>query len=267
MRSISFLNEFAFETRKGSQVLIYMFKCIGNILIMSKGRDKILGLIQQYCDLYKLCMIEYTTAYRMREWPESVHNAHSLYGSIKNARKFIRLLKWVEEIGLLQEKLQRKLNVALGLKVIRHCFGILYFFIDNFIWFVHMGIIDEGNWHHTIENVKDFISLVRYLFRIIIFLYTSHEKANEEDSLSCKLFNKRTTIKYNTYEHSTLSKIIKTRQKRRYHSIEMTINILRILMLLKSLKLPGTSLMSSIFKSICGIVSATFSLFKLLTRS
>lgn len=267
MRSTSFFNEFACETRKGSQILIYMFKCTGDILTMSKGRDKILGLIQQICDLYKLCMIEYTTAYRMREWPESVHNAHSLYGSIKNARKFLRLLKWVEEIGLLNEKLQREINFALGLKICRHGFGVLYFLIDNFIWTIHMGIVDEGNWHHTIENIKDFISLVRYLLRIVIFLYTSHEKANDEESYYCKLFNKRTVIKYNTFEHSTLGKLIKTRQKRRFHSIEMTINILRILMLAKSLKLPGTTLMSNIFKSICGIVSATFSLFKLLTRS
>jgi hypothetical protein len=36
-------------------------------------------------------------------------------------------------------------------------------------------------------------------------------------------------------------------------------------MLVKSLKLPGSKMMSNIFKSSCGIVSGTFSLFKLLT--
>ena len=266
MRSMSFLNDFACETKKGSQVLIHMFRSISDILILSKGRDKVLGIIQQICDMYKQCMLEYIKTYRLREWPESVQNAHSLYTSIKNARKFIRLLKWVEEIGLISDKIQRKLSIDLTLKIIRHAIGVCYFFIDNVIWFVHMGILEEGTLHHSIESAKDFMSLIRYFLRIVIFLFTSHSKANEEVTVCCKLFNSRSLIKLNTYEQTLLKKLIKTRQKRRFHSFEMIINILRILMLFKSLKLPGSKMMSNIFKSTCGIVSGTFSLFKLLTR-
>jgi hypothetical protein len=215
--------------------------------------------------MYKQCMLEYIKTYRLREWPESVQNAHSLYVSIKNARKFIRLLKWVEEVGHISDKMQRKLNIPMILKIVRHVIGFFYFFIDNVIWFVHMGILEKGSLHRIIESAKDFMSLIRYFLRIVIFLYTSHEKANEEEKLSCNLFNKRNMIKYDSYEFAVLDQLIKTRTKRRFHSFEMIINILRILMLVKSLKLPGSKMMSNIFKSSCGIVSGTFSLFKLLT--
>ena len=52
-----------------------MFSSLGKILSFSKGRDKFLGLIQHVSNLYKHCMIDYLSRYRIKEWPVSVRNA------------------------------------------------------------------------------------------------------------------------------------------------------------------------------------------------
>jgi Peroxisomal biogenesis factor 11 (PEX11) len=267
MKSRSFIDGLATPTVKGSQIILFVLNNIGKLLTVSKGRDKILGLVQHICDLYKQCMLEYIAAYRVKEWPLSIKNSHALQVSVKNARKFLRLLKWIEEIGRVEEKLKNSFEVVILLKVTRHFIGMCYYLVDNALWFNHIGVTSEYLDQNFLENIKDSFSLLRYLLRMIIFSLTSHEKAALEKKLSIELKKSKTTIRFSSNEYNTLESLIKVRSKRRYQSFEMVINILRILMLIKSLKLPGSNYISVIFRCICGIVSGAFSLFKLVTRS
>ena len=210
-------------------------------------------------------MIEYLAAYRIREWPISVKNAHSLQISIKNSRKFLRLLKWVEEMGEVGEKLKCAMVPVVFFKLMRNLTGVCYFFVDNCLWFIHIGVTDEYLNHHLLENVKDSLSLIRYLLRMVIFFFTYHEKANIERQLMNRLRGGEGVIECNQLESSLVNNLLNARAKRRYDAFEMIINILRILMLARSLRLPVFRQISYIFLNICGIVSGTFSLFKLLT--
>ena len=266
MKNQSF-NELAIHTSKGSHILIAFVGSVGRILSISKGRDKFLGLIQHMSDLYKKCMIDYLSAYRTKEWPVSVKNANSLQQAIKEGRKLLRLFKWIEELGKVGSKIRVKTKFIILLKVFRHFIGICYYFIDNSLWIIHIGIIFKHADVEILEKVKDALSLLRYLFRMIIFSLTYNEKLNHEKILINSLISSHSVLKLNTYQSSVLDKAIGARSKRRFQTFEMIINILRFLMLAKSLKLPGFKHISSIFQSICGIVSGTFSLFKLLTRN
>ncbi|OMJ65148.1 hypothetical protein SteCoe_37905 [Stentor coeruleus] len=264
MRSRSFINGVATETAKGSQILFLVFRSVGNLLTMSRGRDKLLGLIQQICDLYKQCMIEYIKAYRVNEWPISMQKAQSLYSSIKNARKFIRLLRWVEEMGQVGEKLTYDISKVLCIKIIRHLIGICYFFMDNILWIYHIGIKADWVDIHFLERVKDIMSIIRYLLNVVVFLLTAHEKSSLENKLRLSLYKSEAIITPNEYHQNVLIKLINARSKRRFQAFEMIIIILRVLMLAKSLKLPGSRYISNIFYCTCGCISSTFSLFKLL---
>ena len=267
--SSTFFSSIAGPTLKGSQLLFYFTSSVSHILKLSTGRDKILGLIQNISDLYKQCMIEYLALYRIREWPVSVKNAHALQISMKNGRKFFRLLKWMEEIGRVENKLKKTMKVEVFLALIRHVIGVFYYFLDNLTWTIQIGIISEPienvNWR--LESTKDALSLLRYILRILIFLVTSHSKALKERDLRIDLLsNPIRKIWGMNNEYQLTCSMIKARSKRRFQAIEMMINIFRVIMLFKSLKLPGSQNLSTVFYSVCGTISGALALFKLLTH-
>lgn len=58
--------------------------------------------------------------------------------------------------------------------------------------------------------------------------------------------------------------MIKGRRKLRFLILETVLSVMRFLMLVKSLKLPGYNYFDPIFVSICGVISAGLGLFKVL---
>ena len=58
--------------------------------------------------------------------------------------------------------------------------------------------------------------------------------------------------------------MIKGRRKLRFLVLETVLSVMRFLMLVKSLKLPGYNYFDPIFVSICGLISAGLGLFKVL---
>ena len=153
------------------------------------------------------------------------------------------------------------------LKIVRYSIGIFYFIIDNILWLVHVGVTIEYFNQRLFEQIKDGLSLIRYLLRMSIFLLTIFERKLLEKTLFQDLYRNSSNIEENKYEVTVLDKLLATRKKIRFQSLEMIINVLRIIKLVKSLKLPGYTNISPIFSSNCGIISGAFSLFKLLTRS
>lgn len=72
-------------------------------------------------------------------------------------------------------------------------------------------------------------------------------------------------ISQDNHGYKKMISLIKIRTKRRYQALEMMKNLLRIVMLMKSLQLPFTKDISGVFYSICGITSSALAIFKLLT--
>lgn len=265
----SFFTSFAGPTLKTSQLLAYFTTSVSHILKLSNGRDKILGLIQNIAELYKQCMLEYLNLYRIREWPIAVRNAHALQLAMKSGRKFFRLLRWMQEISRVQKKAKFPMKTGVALKLIRHVAGVLYYFLDNLTWIIQIGIVSEplenANWR--LESTKDAMSLIRYILRIAIFLVYTHSRARKEKDLRIDLLaNPNREIKPNGFGYMLTCSMIKARCKRRFQLIEMMINIFRIIMLIKSLRLPGSKKLSKVFYSVCGTISGALSLFKLLTH-
>lgn len=266
--SSTFFSNLASPTLKGSQLLLYFSASVSHILRQSTGRDKVFGLFQAIADLYKNCMLDYLRLYRIREWPVSVQNAHSLQIAIKGGRKFFRLFRWMEEMCQVELKLKPNMKTAAILKLIRHTIGIIYYFLDNIIWTISIGLLREfGEGNSRLEGAKDTLSLIRYVMRIVIFLFTTHKNVMKEKSLRSDLMiNSNKEIALNSYGHALTCRIMKARSKRRFQAIEMMINIFRIIMLFKSLRLPGSQRISSVFYSVCAVISIALSLFKVLTH-
>lgn len=66
-RSPSFLERVAQPTVKGSQLILYFSTCVSHVLRSSRGRDKILGVVQHVSDLYKQSMLDYLYEHRIKE--------------------------------------------------------------------------------------------------------------------------------------------------------------------------------------------------------
>jgi hypothetical protein len=262
------LSGLALPALKGSQLLLYFSASVAHILRLSHGRDKVFGLLQNIADLYKQCMFEYLRLYRIREWPFSVKNAHALQIALKNGRKFFRLLRWLEEMGRVEKKMHENFKPTVLLKAVRHVIGVVYYFLDNVIWTINIGLIGEiGDSNSRLEKTKDFLSLIRYVMRIVIFAITFHSKAMGERGLRMDLLtNPDKEIRMNSHGYAMTCSMIKARSNRRFQTLEMGINVFRIIMLVKSLKLPGSNVISAVFYSVCGVISVSLSLFKLLTH-
>ena len=266
--SSSILSSLASPTIKGSQLLLYFSASVSHILRISHGRDKIFRLIQSIAELYKQCMIEYLEGFRIKSWPTSMKNAQLLVFAMKNGRKFFRLLRWVEEIGRVEDKLRRTLKTEVVLKLLRHCIGVVYYFLDNIIWTINIGLLGEvGDDNSRLENAKDSLSLIRYVMRIVIFYITYNSKLNKEKNIRVDLLtcpNKE--VQADSHGLESVLGLIKARSKRRFQTLEMCINVFRIFMLCKSLKLPFTDRLSQVFYTTLGVISVALSLFKLLTH-
>ena len=63
-----------------------------------------------------------------------------------------------------------------------------------------------------------------------------------------------------------LSNLVHTRNDLRFRRIDVAMNSLRFLMLVKALKLPGHQGMSNIFIGICGILTSLLAMLKMLTQ-
>ena len=166
-------------------------------------------------------------------------------------------------------KLKQNLKPVILLQLIRHIAGVWYYFLDNLMWIIQIGILSEPLEASSsrLESTKDALSLTRYILRIVIFLMTSHSKAGKERQLRMELLAiPGRDIRMNSSGYTLTCRVIKARSKRRFQAIEMMINIFRVIMLLKSLKLPGSKKISNVFYSVCGVISGALALFKLLTH-
>jgi hypothetical protein len=240
------------------------------ILNTSKGRDKILGLIQYSCFLYKECMKDYLTNQKIRDWPVSLKNAKNIQVSMTNGRKIFRFLKWLDEIPKIMKCISDpNADRVVLLKLFSHTCSLLYYFFDNLVWAASIGIISKMI---TFVNVKwavskDFMSLIRCIVEIMISALVTKRAIQYEKE--CEEILKSAPSKIVSLDSSTqhtFKLLLQARRHRRYKVLELAQHILRVIMLCKSLRLPGHIHLSTIFMSVCALTSSYFSLFKMITE-
>ena len=268
MKSPSFLERMAEPTKKGSELVMFVCTSVSYVLRSSVGRDKLLGCAQYSSDLYKACMLDYLTTHRIREWPTYVRNAKIIADSMKNGRKIFRLMRSFEELDNFIKKLRKPLDLVLVLKQMRHLTAAVYYLLDNLVWIAQIGVISKfiSFINVKLESTKNAASLFRYILLVIITLlsFIKRQKKQKDLTKSLKRMPNSVVTPGSISYKNTLS-LLKARTKLRYQVLDVTKNFLRILMLIESLEIPGSSRLSPIFISLCGLVSSTLAIFKLLS--
>jgi Peroxisomal biogenesis factor 11 (PEX11) len=265
-KSPSFIYRVANPTLKGSQLILYASSCITQILKSSRGRYKIFGIIQYLAGLYKDCMLDYLQSYRIKEWPRNVKNSKMIQDSMKNGRKVFRLLRWIEEIGSIHKNLRKNTTILQSLNSLRHLIGIFYYFFDNVVWISEAGVINkyisDPSWKW--DYGKNILSLMRYCLLLFITLLKAQKILSKEKKNSDILLKKKIEIIKGNEGYDLMLNLFKIRYKRRYSMLSLMKNLLRIVMLYKVIKLPGSNKISTIFCLICGIFSYALGVAKLL---
>lgn len=267
-RSPSFFDKLKNPTKQGSYLILFVSSNASLLLRSTRGRDKLLGVVQYIADLYKQCMIDYLAFFRIRDWPLSLKNAKAIQESMKDGRKIFRLFRWMEELSGIGEKLRKPGDIVVGLKLLKNAIGCIYYIIDNLLWIARIGVISKTILYANLrlESTKDVASILRSSLRILINLATARNRYINERDIRLELENNHEkSIGIGTLGYKNTCCLVKARQKRRLQFLEVVINILKIISVLKSLRFPLSKYMSNIFVSSCGLVSSSLSIIKMIS--
>jgi hypothetical protein len=268
-RSPSFFASLAGPTLKGPQLILYISSCVTQILRSSRGRYKLFGVVQYLAALYKDCMLDYLHLYRIKEWPRKVRSSKTLQDSMKNGRKVFRLLRWIEEVGSIDKNLRKAHDWVSSLKFLRHLVGIFYYLFDNILWVAEAGVINkyisDPRWKW--ETARNVLSLIRYSLLICIALLKTQGIIYKERGSVKDMLSRNLRISTGNEGYDSMLNLLKVRFKRRSNMLSLMKNILRILMLYRAAKLPGSVQFSMIFHDICGVCSYCLGVAKLFANN
>mmetsp|Transcript_12984 Transcript_12984/g.24104 ORF Transcript_12984/g.24104 Transcript_12984/m.24104 type:complete len:200 (-) Transcript_12984:951-1550(-) len=190
---------------------------------------------------------------------------------MSNGCKLFRVLMFVDEINHMEEIYRNwsSDNKMKELELLSCIFSFGYHILNSFVWASDIGIISKFIYRFNIKwkRTKDMMSLSRNLLQTAISFLTFNEDNLRVKLLRTQLLAKRPTILTkgsNNYE--VLCKLIKERRELRFKRIEVFQHILRMLMLVRSLRLPGHTRMSRTFCAVCGMVSSVLSIFKTIAQ-
>jgi hypothetical protein len=243
---------------------------VSNILSSTRGREKVLSLIQYAAQLYKETMKSYVL-YKDIESPISLKNAKSIESSMSNGRKLFRVLMFVDEYANIEKivKTRNLYNEDGALKLLSHCASFVYYILDNLVWAADIGIINKFIYNANIKwkRTKDLASLTRCICELILSFFNIRETQKKLKLLESQLDTiPSSVLTKDSKVVEILRNLVQYRSNFRYDLFDLIQNILRLLMLCKSLRLLTHSNMSNTFVAICGILASLLSLFKMLTQ-
>jgi hypothetical protein len=175
----------------GANILVKAIGSLSYVLNSSKGRDKILALIQYVSSLYKNCMKDFLAKNSIRKWPVSVRNAKAVETSMQSSRKIFRFLRWLEVLVSMEQllRLSNKPPLLKLLIMVNLCASYLYYVLDNIVWAVQIGIV-----HKMISNVnvqwrstKDVCAMIRRLSNLTIRFLDTQKSLQKESTLISQL--------------------------------------------------------------------------------
>ena len=236
----------------------------------SKGRDRLLSIVQYSADLYKECMKDYLTSNGLSEWPLSMRNAKSIKKTMSQGRKIFRLLKFMDEIVNVDAhwKMMKTADLIVSLQCINDFFSFWYYVIDNVVWAASIGLISKYIARLQIKwkAIKDSISLVRNLIDVVMCVIILVKSKTIENKLRSTLRHKlmQQPLYEGSRSYSTMEEVLEVRREQVYRVIDLLQNWLRIVMLFHQLGLPGHRLISRPLVAVCGLVQSLLSVFKMM---
>jgi len=181
--------------------------------------------------------------------------------SVSGGRKIFRFLKFMEDFRTISEMLYESFTPYKILKLLSCIAGSFYHILDNINWASNIGIIDdylteEIQWRTS----KNFFNLLRKSFRLIGDIYKIVNY-----SLSLRKINIKLRTEKDDDNLLTIS--LEIRSKIGYKMLSFISSILRILMILYSLKLePYYSNIHPIYTGLCGFLYSILAMIKQLIK-
>jgi len=241
-----------------------------NLLNTSKGRDKFCQLLQYTANFYVTNMrhsLEYASLVKEKKI-ESVVRAKTFESSISNGRKIFRLLLFLNEVKEIEDLLKNtKMWLPLRvMKIISASCSFIYYLTDNIVWFSNMNFMSKTipGFGYRWKQIKNMFSLTKTVLEIIISAVTVKVKKHEENRLRRKLekYDSLIVSPADAECYDLTTKLILIRREARFHMVEVLIYMLRLIMLVSSLKLVGHDFLHPIFVSSCGLGQSGCTVFK-----
>lgn len=201
--------------------------------------------MQYHARLYYICMMnsdEYRDSINNDQF-KSVVAARNLEKQLSKSRKIFRFMKFLDDvrkIKFLVEKMRDKsASLSTYLSLFETVCSFFYHVLDNMVWLTQIGFaspffLKSIRWKST----KDGFSLMRLFFDIAICgldVYAGYKKEAKNFSKLRKLPNE--IVKFDSDAYHCVRNLIIQRRKRRYQELQIFLNVLRVFMLVYSLKL------------------------------
>lgn len=186
---------------------------------------------------------------------------------MSGGRKIFRFLKFMEDLKLLYAHLFRRPHAVNVLKALICLTGFFYHIMDNLVWAVNIGVLNEyliGEIRWKVS--KNFFSLIRTIIKLFLDClklksYVYYDICNEQEiqtEFHQQLLNFKKDCQYNIIKQT-----LENRAKLRLKALSIIHSTMRICMRTFSLKIePFYSYSHPIIIYICGVVQASISMFK-----
>lgn len=218
------------------------------VMKTSKGRDKICSVFQYGAALYYHCN-KYSELPEVRDrflegLSTSVEIAYKTKDSMKNARKIFKFLKFIDELHSIYRLLDSKKPAYVRLlKLCAHLATFCHNLVDNLLWGINIGVLSSvydaatkkkwKAWKHT-------FSLVRIIFKLLTYNFSFQVRNRDIRELLVRLRPlKDQPIREDSAAHEMCLEYLKMRSEVRLELLDSAIMILRIVMLVRRLELPG----------------------------
>ncbi|KAL4473884.1 hypothetical protein ABPG74_022748 [Tetrahymena malaccensis] len=260
-----------------SQSLVYSASSLSRhfsaLVNTSTGREKVLAVFQYWgefqCDLAKHSNIAQIQELYSKRMLASIRFMFVMKENLSQARKTFRLLKFLDDFKAVQRVIQTKKPFLFKfLGVLCNYFSFMYYISDNILFIMTLLIqskILPKEREHKWKDKKNSFSLLRIVFSIIRHLWSLYMRYKKEVDIYKQISEaeeKQMTKEDKIYE--LCNKLIKKRRKRRFEWFEVTIDVCRFFMLYKGLKLPAYKIVDPAFIGLCGVMSSTMSLMKMI---
>ncbi|OMJ90346.1 hypothetical protein SteCoe_7255 [Stentor coeruleus] len=246
--------------------LSFATNSISTLIKTTKGKEKLLALIQYISELFKITMMDYVKNNDISTYPIHLLNTIQVEKSMKNGRKLMRVLMFTDDLGALERswKNRDKFNIMEALQVFMSIANIVYYLLDNLVWCADIGIISKFIAHANIKwkDTKDMSSLARCVIGLTLSFIASFQTKERIRLLKEELMenpHKKVEKDKNTY--GLTCDFVTTRREYRVQVLEAVVSILRFFMLAHALGFPLFKKLSKIFIAVCGISATSLSIF------
>ncbi|CAG9326399.1 unnamed protein product [Blepharisma stoltei] len=242
---------------------------ISHVMRTTRGKEKLLALIQYSSELFKLTMKEYLEHAGKPDIPTHVRNAIEIEKSMRNGRKLMRVLMFVDEINSIEKVWQSsgKFDFFKIVRILNHFSSTIFYLLDNLVWCSDIGIINKYVTKATLQwrQTKDMACLAKCILQSTICVMTAF-KARKKIISSQNILKENSdgVVKNGGIFVGIIEGLLMAKKEYRLSLLSVFVSFLRYLMLTKALNLPGASYMSRIFISLCGIFSMCLNIYCLL---